>query len=146
MTFLASKLMISSLTPREPRNRFIAVQLVSVLPIKVRTAKRTSLTLSGGCLIDLTSLMFSDLIEPTAARAESIIGWISASCFSMGPRLALRSASSLPSFTCSSSTSFLRSLAADIATVMRCSASSASICFSARSLCCSLACVDNSET
>ena len=146
MTFLASKLMISSLTPRDPRKRFIAVQLVSVLPIKVRTAKRTSLTLSGGCLIDLTSLMFSDLIEPTAARAESIIGWISASCFSMGPRLALRSASSLPSFTCSSSTSFLRSLAADIATVMRCSASSASICFSARSLCCSLACVDNSET
>ena len=146
VTTCASKLMISSFTPRDPRNFFCPAQLVSGLFIRSSTASRTARIPSGGVRSDLISLMLSDLIWPTAARAESIKGCTSLSSSSMPAFWTLRSFSSVLVFSLRLSTSFLRSLAADMLTVMRDNASSASRCFSARSVCCSAACPESSAT
>ena len=146
VTTCASKLMISSFTPRDPRNFFCPAQLVSGLFIRSSTASRTARIPSGGVRSDLISLMLSDLIWPTAARAESIKGCTSLSSSSMPAFWTLRSFSSVLVFSLRLSTSFLRSLAADMLTVMRDNASSASCCFSARSVCCSAAWPESSAT
>ena len=146
VTTCASKLTISSFTPRDPKNFFCPAQLVSGLFIRSNTASNTTRIPSGGVRRDLISLMLSDLIWPTAARAESINGWTSLSSSSMPTFCTFKSASSLLVFSFNVSTSFFLSLAADMLVVIRDNASSARCCFSANNTCCSAACTDSSAT
>mmetsp|Transcript_71499 Transcript_71499/g.201945 ORF Transcript_71499/g.201945 Transcript_71499/m.201945 type:complete len:239 (-) Transcript_71499:3419-4135(-) len=78
---LASKLRMSSLTPRERRNFFIDSQLTSLMPRSLSTAPRTSAMASGGILSEVISFRCSDLIPPTAFLAWSRIGCVEASSF-----------------------------------------------------------------
>mmetsp|Transcript_10482 Transcript_10482/g.34773 ORF Transcript_10482/g.34773 Transcript_10482/m.34773 type:complete len:441 (+) Transcript_10482:3489-4811(+) len=137
--FRESKLRISSLTERLPRNLFIEIQEVSKLPISRSTPSSTSLMGSGGILSDRISLRLSLLMPLTARLASSSSGCTSSSSASTFFFRTPISTSSVLSFCCSVSTSPRRSTARSIDFCICSIAASASLCFTVSSARCSVA-------
>ena len=137
---------MSSLTLDEPRNRFIETQVVSKLPMILRTPSSTSRMASGGIFKDRISFRLSFLMPPTACFAASSTGWMPRNSSSTCAFCFVISISSLPSLDCKCSTSRRFSTVPSMDFWIISIAWSASCCFCVSSARCSLAVFDMRAT